>query len=482
MKTRWYRPLLAGLCVAFSMPPWGWWPLALVGVALYAGPLVGRKTSPRQALRAGTMFGLGWFAPALAWMWFLTVPGYLIVIALFAILHGVAAMAATSFTVAYSRRRALALATTHTLAEAIRLSVPFGGIPLASIGISQADSPLARLAPIGGVLLITFMVFRISVGWGRIRAIALTLVLIMTMSVFDNSHATGQSLRIALIQGGGPQGTRAVNTDFREVFDRHLELTRRLTPNQVDVVVWPENVVNVTKLSHSEEFTLLQEQARRLNIPLVVGVTEDVGPGTFTNAQIVVMPDGSVADRYDKVQRVPFGEYMPFRSLLAALGAPTELVPNDAIAGTGPALLTVNDTKFAVAISWEVFFGRRVNDGVSHDGEIVINPTNGASYTWSILQTQQIASSQLRAREQGRWVAQVAPTGLSAFVDPHGTVHQRTSVSEAAIVSGELAIRHGRTLYGVVGDGAVTAVFVLMLGWLVTARLRRRDSLGTRSH
>jgi hypothetical protein len=94
---------------------------------------------------------------------------------------------------------------------------------------------------------------------------------------------------------------------------------------------------------------------------------------------------------------VPFGEYMPLRGLLSALGAPTGLVPRDAVPGTDPAYLTLPDgTRVAVVISWEVFFGGRVRDGVEHGGEFVINPTNGSSYTWTVLQTQQIASSSVR--------------------------------------------------------------------------------------
>ena len=63
----------------------------------------------------------------------------------------------------------------------------------------------------------------------------------------------------------------------------------------------------------------------------------------FRNAQVIVTEDGEVIDRYDKVRRVPFGEYVPLRGLLEALGAPIDLVPRDAVAGTGPAYLDLPD-------------------------------------------------------------------------------------------------------------------------------------------
>ena len=192
----------------------------------------------------------------------------------------------------------------------------------------------------------------------------------------------------------------------------------------------------------SEELALVAAEAERLGVPFAVGVTEDVAdqPGGSPTPQIVVSPDGDVTSRYDKVRRVPFGEYVPLRGLLEALGAPLDQVPTDAVAGTGPAVLDLPDgTRLGVVISWEVFFGGRAREGVKAGGEVILNPTNGASYTGTIVQTQQVASSRLRAIETGRWVVQVSPTGFSAFVTPDGDVLQRTAVSEQAVIRQEIA-------------------------------------------
>jgi apolipoprotein N-acyltransferase len=210
--------------------------------------------------------------------------------------------------------------------------------------------------------------------------------------------------------------------------------------------------------------------AATLDAPFAVGVTEEAGNDQFTNAQIVVQPDGTLASRYDKVRRVPFGEYMPMRGLLHALGAPTDLVPRNAIAGTGPAFVDVPGVgRVAVVISWEVFFGGRAHDGVSHGGQLIINPTNGSSYTGTILQSQQIASSRLRAIEEGRWMVQVAPTGFSAFVSPNGDVHERTAQKEAVVRERTIQRRAGSTLYATIGDKSVVALAAVVLGlglWL----------------
>jgi apolipoprotein N-acyltransferase len=125
-----------------------------------------------------------------------------------------------------------------------------------------------------------------------------------------------------------------------------------------------------------------------------------------------------------------------------------------------------------VAISWEIFFGDRVREGVQDGGQIVLNPTNGSTYTGTMVQTQQIASSRMRAMENDRWVLQVAPTGFSAVIGPDGTVHQRTSISEQAVLQATVGQRDGTTLYTRWGllPAWIVALVSLGSGWVVARR------------
>jgi len=485
--TRLLAALGAGSLVAASLPPWGWWPLAFVGVAVFELVLAG-ATTRAQRWRLGTAFGLGWLAPGMGWMWFLTPPGYAIASVGFAALHGVAAMATTG-----SRGRLLVRPAAHTLVEALRFAAPFGGVPLASLAIAQAAGPLAVLGRLGGPILLTWATLAIGVagaGIARHRAhwrepavaVAVVVALAGVAWLVPFTRSTGDTLRVAAVQGGGPQGTLAIDTDPRDVVQRHLEATASLGREQsVELVVWPENVIATgdTPFADSDVRRAVAAEAARLGVPFAVGITERPRPWRFTNAQVVVQPDGSLTDRYDKVRRVPFGEYMPLRGLLDAVGAPVDRVPTDAIAGVGPAYLDVADRRLAVVISWEVFFGGRARDGVGRGGALVLNPTNGSSYTGTILQTQQIASSRLRAIETGRWVVQVAPTGFSAFISPSGEVLDRTGISTRAVLVADLPLREGRTPYGVGGDVPVVAAALaaLLSGvWLTRRTTAPRSS------
>lgn len=457
--------LLAGALVALSLPPWGWWPCAFFGVAIFAA-LSNRIDRPIAHFALGTTFAIGWFAPGMAWMWFLTAPGYIGAVLLYAFFHGMAALICST-----TSRRTLTGPLLHTLAEALRFSFPFGGVPLASLAIGLADSPFATLARLGGPLLLTWFAFQIGFLLSRPRlrrlvgSLAIILGLVFVSARVPNGLDRGVTLRIAAVQGGGPQGTQGINTNSRDVVDRHLAATQSIAPSDnVDVVIWPENVIDVAQFSTSTELGEITTEARRLNTPFIVGITEDFNAQHFINAQVVVQTDGSITDRYDKVKRVPFGEYMPFRNILKRLGAPVHLVPRDALAGTGTAVLDIAGVRMAVAISWEDFFAGRVREGIQHGALFIINPTNGASYTGTILQSQQIAASRLRAIENGRWLVQIATTGFSGVISPDGSLYERTKVSEQRVIYYDVPLRSGSTPYSKLGD---RPLILIMLGLTV---------------
>lgn len=473
MTTSRLRLLLAGALVAFSLPPWGWWPLALVGCAAYARSAVSPRNN--RPFRTAAWWSLGWFVPSFAWMWWLNVPGYVLVCVLFAAMHGTAGAVASVVGRESPAHHRLALVVSHSLAEALRMSFPFGGVPFATLAISQAQSPFARLAPVGGVILITVAVLAVSMSTHRLRVVAALVAVVVVASPFGHTRADG-SARFALVQGGGEQGTHAVtDRDPQRAFKAHLAATRTIMPGRgLVAVVWPENVANLSKrrFAGSMLHRDITAEASRLGVPVLVGITEDAGPKNFANAQVVVEPDGRISDRYDKKLRVPFGEWIPWRSTVESLGVSTALIPRDAVIGRTPAHLDVAGTRVAVAISWEGFFGSRVNEGVARGGRVVLNPSNGSSYTLSLVQSQQVASSRLRAREQGRTVMQVTPTGYSAFITPDGNVHGRTRIGEQRVIEREVELRSGRTVYSRTGNAPHIWALLVALALLVQGARR----------
>ena len=471
-----------GLLLAASIPPWGWWPLAFLGIVA-VDRLIAATEGRRWTVRwcRGWLVGFGLYLPSLAWMKDLTLPGYLIAVVAYAALLGVA----LAFVPASAPGRWLALPGAIALTELLRWSWPFGGVPLSSLAVGQVSSPLAPVLRIGGALLlveltvITGLVLATALArnWRAAGvAVGVVAVLLIGAAVAPRGKAIGE-IEVAAVQGGGEQGTSDAEVDDLEVFRVHRDATEEVE-KPVDVIVWPEDVVDVEGPVETNPgmYDDLVALAREFDAPLIVGVVEGVDSETFRNASVVVDPDGTITDRYDKVHRVPFGEYVPLRSLIEPF-AGDALTNRDAQIGDGPGELTTEHGKFAVAISWEIFFGDRVREGVEDGGSIVLNPTNGSSFTGTLVQTQQIASSRMRAIENDRWVVQVAPTGFSAIIGPDGTVHQRSGISEQRVLQGKVGQRSGTTLYTRIGllPAWIVALLSLASGWGVVLVGRRRN-------
>lgn len=302
-------------------------------------------------------------------------------------------------------------------------------------------------------------------------------------AVAPQGHAVGRTLRVAVVQGGGPQGTRAISTDMGIVFQRHLDASASVKP-PVDLVLWPEDVVDVSSddpdappvdVSDTDKGAALSALAARLHSSLIAGVVQDAGRHRFLNFAIAYGPTGRELGRYEKVHRVPFGEYVPFRSLIAPFAGP-DLTQRDAVIGRGPAVLHTPDATWGVAISWEIFFAHRARSAIGAGGEVLLNPTNGSTYTGTLVQTQQVASSRMRAIEEGRWVLQAAPTGFSAIIDAHGHVLARTGISERRVLQGTVQPRQGLTLYNRLGEWPMlaTAAMLILLAWWLDGWAKRR--------
>ena len=466
----------SGLLLCAALPPWGWWPLAILGVALLDRVLADEPRGSR--FRRGWWAAVACFTPSMLWMGAFTPPGYVIAVMFYA---GVTATAC-ALCPPSAPGRWLALPGALVLAEGIRSRWPFGGVPVSTFALGQVGGPLVGVARVGGPLLLGLATTLAGVALAAVvaRAVKAALVawgtvalLLVLAAVAPRGHDIG-TLRIAAVQGGGAQGTRLGDVDPDVVFHRHLDASALIT-TPVDLVVWPEDVIDVDgPVTDSTQGQQVAALARRLHAPVLVGAVEGdlAHPDRFHNAQVAFDAEGNAVDRYEKVRRVPFGEYVPLRWLLEPL-AGVQLIQREALPGHDPPTLTIPGVgTMGVSISWEVFFADRARAAIGDGGEVLLNPTNGASFTGGLVQAQQIGSSRLRAVETGRWVVQAAPTGYSAIITPNGAVVQRTGISEQRVLEGDVQRRSGLTWATRFGDWpAVVVSLALMAGaWWLTRR------------
>jgi apolipoprotein N-acyltransferase len=500
--------LAAGLLLALSLPPWGWWPLGLAGAAVLYWRLAGLRA--RTRVWAGWLAGLGCYGPGLMWARAFNWYGAVLLIALEALFFALAALLTPPW-----RGRAPAFVAAGTLAEAVRMTWPFGGLPLGGVFLGQAGGPLLALARIGGPLLLTAGVWAggaglATLGSGRAEAwserrsgthsgarsprraasrsgpvvavrgaailVALGLAVVLGSLAPDGGPAV-RSVTVAAVQGGGRRGLDKEQVDPATVLAAQVRATRPLLAMTVppSLVLWPEDVIALTgPLQGSVQGAQMAEEARRLHTTLVAGVTEPASPTTFRNEIVAWGPDGRIVGTFEKVHRVPFGEYVPFRSFISHF-ANLSAVPTDAVPGHGTGLLRTPAGPLGTLVSFEVFYANRSRTSVRAGAELLIVPTNTSSYATAQVPTQEVAADAVQAVETGRDVVQAAPTGYSSVVDQRGRVLERSVLGHRQVLTATVPLRRGFTPYDHLGDlpFLLLAGAGLVAGWAQQRRAAR---------
>jgi apolipoprotein N-acyltransferase len=470
--------LVAGGLLALSLPPWGWWPLGLAGAALLYWRLAG--LGARSRLWSGWVAGLGCYGPGLMWARAFNWYGALILVLLEAL-----CIAAAAGLTPPGRGRLPAFVGAATLAEAVRMTWPFGGLPLGGVFLGQADGPLLQLARLGGPLLITAGVWlggaglatlvrglRPGAGPRPVRGVAVILGLALALALgalVPDGGAPVRSITVALVQGGGRRGLSKEEVSPSSVFAAQLAGTLPFTSEHPvpDLILWPEDVISLSRpLNGSPEAFEMGSIASQLHTTLIAGVTEPASASTFRNEIVVWGPGGRIVATFEKVHRVPFGEYVPYRSLISHL-ADVSGVPTDAVPGHGTGLLRTAAGPLGTLVSFEVFYANRSRTSVRAGAELLIVPTNTSSYATAQVPTQEVAADQVQAVETGRDLVQVAPTGYSTVVTDRGVVRQRSVLGRSEVLRATVPLRRGFTPYDHLGDlpVLVLSALALLAGW-----------------
>ena len=191
------------------------------------------------------------------------------------------------------------------------------------------------------------------------------------------------------------------------------------------------------------------------------------------NSVFVLGPGGQVAGRYDKAHLVPYGEYLPMRPLLSAIGL-SRLAPGDVDFADGPGPRTLalpNWGKVGFQLCYEIIFSGEVVDRRNRP-DFIFNPSNDAWFgSWG--PPQHLAQARLRATEEGLPVVRSTPTGISAVVDGRGRVVASIPAHKAAVIDTLLPppsqsltpfARFGNVIPLLIGFGLILAGIALARG------------------
>ncbi len=519
----------SGLCLWLSFPGIDIWPLAIVGVGLLALATCG--TRARTGFLLGLLSGLAFFLPALKWTGIYVGSMPWIALSVTESLY-LAFMGMGCSFLQSARRierlphwmspadgphiRPMAIALMWVLQEAARGHVPFGGFPWLRLAWSQAGSPLSHLASIGGAVGLSFVVAllggTLAVCVDRLRrgipsrmawriTPALAAVAAVAVSGLVPTPSGGPTMDVVGIQGNVPTSGLDFNAQRRAVLDDHVHETAKAARMvragkipQPDLVVWPENSSDIDPTRNADAATEIVRAVQRIDSPLIVGAVLDQPSPDVSNTSLLYEPGKGIVDRYVKQHPVPFAEYIPYRSFFRFFSKKVDLVRKDFVKGDRTGLFTIptaklGDVKVGPVICFEVAYDGLIQAAVGDGAQMLIVQTNNATFGYTDESVQQLAISRIRAIETGRSVVHVSTVGVSGLITPDGTVHDRSQLFTAKVLSGALPVRSSMTVADRLGEapeiaGVVAALALLLLagGGVLGVRRRRRTHRVRETH
>ncbi len=487
--------LLAGVLLAQAFEPMGLAPLLPVGVAGFV--LCVRGLPARRAWLPGLAFGIGFQLVLLFWMRAVGLGPWWALAGIEAAF--MAPLGAATAVLLRRRGGAWWCAAAWVAVETLRSDWPFSGMPWGRLSYAVADTGWqASLAYVGMtglsflLALLGVLIAQLVVGPARART-ALVAAGVAAVSLAPTLWpwtvpATGERT-VAVVQGDVPGDGTDVLLDFRQVTRNHVDASVKLADEvadgeqeEPDFVVWPENSTAVDPFYDSETNAGIRRASEALQVPLLVGAMVDAGTRHVLNQGIVWDPGTGAADRYSKWHPVPFGEYIPWRSLGIGSFGQLRLIPRDMLGGTRTEPLEVGDTLVADAICFDVAYDDGIHAQVRAGGQVLAVQTSNAMFVQTSQIDQQFEISRLRAVETGRSVLVAATNGVSGIIAPDGSIQARAGVRTRQVLVDDVALAEQLTpavrLGAWPGRLAVAATVVgLLLGLLPYPR-RRRESGG----
>ncbi len=466
------KAIISGFLLAFAFPKFNleflaWFALVPLFFAIYSG-------NARRALALGFVTGLVFYFITLSWVTntlvnygnIPTVVSWLILSLLVAYLSlyvGLFAYGVNRFSKGHPVNIFLLAPVTWTALEYLRSTHSIFGFSWQGLGYSQFQSlPVIQMASITGVYGITALIVLVNAGlfvlihpafekypaWKNFRtriAVSTFLFLLLCMgygwwTLNREPIYSTPPVRVALIQGNIPQKMKWDPAYRNEVLSRYRNLTLKAAVFKPDLMVWPEAVVPFFFGNDDPGTQYVVDTVRQTETPLVFGspAVKETGkkpaPGTseplrLYNSAYFLSEHGVQLGRYDKIHLVPFGEFVPFRSILFFIDKMVANIGNFE-RGEEAKVFQLGNHGFAVSICFEIIFPDLVRQPVKQGAGYLINITNDAWFGKSAASYQHMSMVAMRAVENRVPIVRAANTGISGTVDAYGRIVDATEIFE----------------------------------------------------
>jgi apolipoprotein N-acyltransferase len=495
-----------GYMMSLAQAPTSFFPAAVVGPAIAIIVAFCASTAAGAAL-VGWIFGLGYFLPGLLWIGeaFLVDAdrfGWMRPIAVTILPAGLSLFWAIAFWLA--RRISLCRKASDSFAVFTILLIVFlsvaefarghvlTGFPWGLLSYAWVDTPVAQIAAYSGPYGL-FLLTLCSAGlfacalmgdsaWPkRIAGMVASIAILGAMwAIGDNRKqditVSSAAPLLRLVQPNILQAEKWAPEFRSRNYGRLVGLSAGDGQSDIDLVIWPETALPVFMDAAPDIAAQISEALPR-DARLVLGSLRSqarvAGGADVFNSLMVFDAEGALEQVYDKVHLVPFGEYVPFAKLLAALGVQqlTGRIEGFAAGEKHRRIILSEQISFQPLICYEVIFPHERLSVVERP-RFLLQITNDAWFGSSAGPWQHLAQSRFRAIEQGLPLIRSANTGVSASIDAYGNV----VASLALLTMGAIDIRLPRALpptpYVSFGETGF-AIFLALLGFVVGALWRR---------
>lgn len=282
----------------------------------------------------------------------------------------------------------------------------------------------------------------------------------------DLEITQSRSLNIGIIQGNIPNQIKLYSEGWRQAIARYVDGYQSLAQQGVDIVLTPETALPFFKINPDEASLALYKEIDSAQVPIWVG-TFAFRDSRLTNSILTITSTGEIYSRYDKVNLVPLGEYIPFEGILGPWI--NRLSPLDArlIPGESTQLLDTPFGKVAVGICYDSAFAEHFRRQTAQGAQLIISAANNAHYSQS-MPAQHHAQDVMRAIENDRNLARATNTGYSAFIDHRGRTLWQSHLNTYELKAQNLHLRQTQTLYVLWGDWLTKGLLLIPIVTRIT--------------
>ena len=480
--------MAAGAATPFSFAPYN--VSFIVFISLSVLFYLCSKSSPGNSFIIGWTFGFAFFGMGVNWLHisinlfggvnlFIAYLFTYLLIAFLSLYPGICVWLANRYFPSY---RLLAFPLLWVITEWLRGWL-FSGFPWLNIGASQTDTLFAAVGPIAGVYGISFFIASLaslSVMFldGSLRQRAFTLLIVAIFFLFLLftesllwTQSTGKQIQVALIQGAVPQKLKWKASQRQKTLDTYIGLSQ---PHwSANMIIWPETAI--PSLYHLADDFVQRIEAEKGNSDTLFmsGIAyKDQKTKHYYNSVLLI----DDAHRfYHKNQLVPFGEYLPFKSLLSNLLAFLNIPMSDFSAGAADMkLITTTTGTIGMSICYEDAYSSQMR-ATMPEANILVNVSNDAWFGDSIAPHQHLQIARMRAIENGRYLLRATNTGISAIINENGEIVGQSPQFQPHALHGKVSLLTGSTPYSRYGNTPLLIVMLLLL--IGTAWYQRSNRL-----